>query len=359
MLVSSWRMMLDALERFAKDLSEDNGIDCWLQDARELVEEAITKPDCLNGEEFAKRVDELIDRAEKIQEKIKNRGDFQMATEEAKCLFNCIKNDPDVKNFQQKAENFFQQFTYTDTRGQRHFNTDLVSELTHCVVPMLLRHLEEIPLPKIEDHNDDYEYCIDNLTISGYDIIPKHVHFFMNSELDFNLRQLETERGRTSALLRVTNMRTKCNGIKYWVKKKTFPTIEDRGVADVSIGGRGATLKIYLKIENLFSEKPTFAFSRVQFFIDTLSIDIVRTQHTIITPILSGMWTNKIKHTIEEQVQKKVFEMARSVESNFNELITKYPPSRIASIASEKIQQGASVLQEKAAEVVGSVKGRD
>jgi len=351
--------LLESLSRFSKDLSEDQAVDNWFTDLRSLFEQATTYPESLNTDAFVKRVDELIDRARRLQDQYKNHQDLQIVLEEFRALFDSIKNDPDVVRFQEKAANFFQQFTFVDQSGQRHFNTDLMSELSHVVIPMLLKHLEEIPLPNIEDHNEDYEYRIENITISGYDIIPEHVYFYLNSELDFNLKQLEAEKGSTIALLKVTDIKTKIPGIKFWIKKKTFPAIEDQGVANLTIGGEGAGLNIYLKIKNLFSNKPTFTFSRVQFSMDTLSIDVVETQHSIITPILSTIWKGKIKHTIEEQAQKKVLEMAQSLESSFNDLVSKYPPTKLSSMATQKLVSAGEALVGKAQEFKETLREKD
>jgi len=339
---------LNALSRFARDLSEDQAVDNWFSDLRSLFEQATTYPDSLNTDAFVKRVDELIDRARRLQDQYQNHQYLQIVLDEFRVLFDNIKNDPDVLRFQEKAADFFQQFTFVDQTGQRHFNTDLISELSHVVIPLLLKHLEEIPLPTIEDHNEDYEYKIENITISGYDIIPDHVYFYLNSELDFNLKQFEAETGKTSALLKVIDIKTKIPGIKFWIKKKTFPSIEDHGVANITLGGEGAGINIYLTIKNLFSNKPTFTFSRVQFAIDSLSIDVVETQHSIITPILSTIWKNKIKQTVEEQAQKKVLEMAQSLEASFNDLLSKYPPPKLSSMATQKLVSAGETLLEKA-----------
>jgi DNA-directed RNA polymerase subunit F len=301
----------------------------------------------------------LIDRARKLQDQYQNHQDLQIVLEEFRALFDSIKNDPDVVRFQEKAADFFQQFTYVDQSGQRHFNTDLMSELSHVMIPLLLKHLEEIPLPAIEDHTEDLDCRIENITISGYDIIPEHVYFYLNSELDFNLRQLEAEKGRTSALLKVTDIKTKIPGIKFWIKHKTFPHLEDRGVANITIGGEGAGLNIYLTIKNLFSNKPTFAFSRVRFSIDSLRIDIVQTKHSIITPLVSAIWKKKIKHTIEEQVQKKVLTMAQNLETSFNDLLSKYPPPKLSSMAVEKLVSAGETLLGKAQQLKDTLRDKD
>lgn len=225
--------LLDALDRFAKDLSNDDNLDRWLNDARALFDEALLHPDKIDEQVFVRRVEDLIDRADEIREDIKNKQDWSVVADETKAIFENIKNDPDVKLFNEKAKNFFQSFTYIDEKGNRRINTDLVSQMTHYVVPLLLKHLEEIPIPPIESHNEDYDYKIENLSVAGQEIIPEHVQFFMASEFDFNLRKLETEKGHTSALLKISNMKTKLSGIQFWVKKKSFPSLEDRGTADV------------------------------------------------------------------------------------------------------------------------------
>jgi hypothetical protein len=292
-----------------------------------------------------------VDRADQIRFELKNHDDFNEAIEEAKAIFESVKNDPDVKSFNDKAAKFFGHFTYTDAKGNRQFNRDLVNELRTFVVPMLMKQLEHIPIPPIEDRNENFDSRIENITLSGYDIIPDHVKFYMDSEFDFNVNKLEAEKGCTTALLKITNMRTKIPGIKYWINKKSFPSIEDHGIANVTIGGRGADLRVYLQIENLFGSEPTFTFSKVKFTIDTFTIDIIKTEHTIITPILTSLWKNQIKRTIEEQVEKRITDTAKNMEEGLNNMMAKYSPSQLADIAAGKISEAGNTFLSKAQEL--------
>lgn len=357
--------LLDALDRFVNHLRERKDIDQWLNDARKLFEDAAKDPQNIGGStQLRQRVQQLIDLADHIRHEIsENDNDFRIIVDESKAIFERIRNDPDVKHFNEKAAQFFENFTYTDPAdGKRRINRDLIVELRQYVVPLLLKQLEEIPVPTFEGHNEDYDYRIENLVLSGSDIIPDRVMVYFDSEFEFNVSQLEAEKGSTTALLKVSDIKTKIPGVRFWIHKKTFPSIEDSGTANISITKKGAVLKIFLKIENLFTEKPTFVFSKVQFFIDALSINIIETKHTVLTPILTGLWKTKIKRTIEEQAEKKIIEIAKSMEDGLNGLLNKYPPARLAQIAtdtlstaSEKFVLGVKNIKDTASSKLESI----
>lgn len=356
--------LINSLDRFVNHLRERKDLDQWLTDTRCLFECAAKDPQRIGGPtQLRQRVQNLIDSADRIRHEISEQNDFRILVDESKAIFERIKNDPDVKRFNEKAAKFFENFTYIDPSGKRCINRDLIAELRLYVVPLLMKQLEEIPIPPFQDHNEDYDYRIENLVLSGSDIIPERVKIYIDSEFEFNVAHLETEKGCTTALLKVTDIKTKIPGVRFWINKKTFPSIEDAGVANISLVRRGAILNIYLKIENLFTEKPTFVFSRAQFTIDALNINIVETKHNIVTPILTSLWKSKIKHTIEEQAMKKITEIAKSMEVGLNGLLSKYPPARLAqyatdtiSMAGEKIVEGVKNISEVASSKLSSAK---
>jgi hypothetical protein len=329
---------LETIRRFAKRLIEDQRLDQWLTDLRKVIEDCLTNPNTVDGENFYKRIDELVDRANELLQDIQERSDYQYILNETKSLFESIKNDPDVKNLQNSVDRFLKNFTYIDEKGNRRFNNDLVGQMRKFIVPLLMKQLENIPVPSLEGSTEDMDYKFENLVFNASDIIPDHVHISMASDMDFNVKELETEKVNTRALLKITNIKTRVPNLKFWFKRKTIPRIEDHGVADVSLTGDGANLSIYLELSSPFEEKSEFKFSKINFDIDKLKIDIKETQHTILMPILMTLLQGKFRRDIEQAIEDRIKSICKDIETGLNELLQKYPPSRLGSIITEELK---------------------
>jgi len=339
--------LLHSIKRFAKKLNEDKDLNKWMDDFHHMVEDCIDNPQIVDNEQFYERLDDLIDRASQLLQDIKEREHYQYILDETKAIFESIKNDPDVKNLQNKIDTFVQNFMYTDEKGNRQFNGDLAGQMRKFIAPLLLKQLEHIPVPSFEGSNEDMDFKIDNLVLNGSEIIPDHVHIAIASNMDFNVKELETEKAHSKALLKVTNIKTKVENMKFWFKRKSIPKIEDHGIADVSLTGDGANLSIYLELSAPFDEQRNFKFSRISFDIDKLQIDIKETQHTIVMPILMAVLQGKFKRDIEQAIEDKIKSVCGDIETGLNELMQKYPPTKLANIMSEQITGKTDIFETK------------
>jgi hypothetical protein len=307
-----------------------------------VIEDCISNPQTVDGDDFYKRMDELVDRGNKILQG-KYKADCQYILDEIKAIFESIKNDPDVKKLQGSIERFLKNFTTTDDQGNRKFNNDLMGQMRKFIVPLLLKQLERVPIPNFEGSNEDMDFRLENVVLNISEILPDHVHIAMATDLDLNIKDLEADKARSRALIKITNMKTKLEDVKFWFKRKTIPRIEDHGIADISLKGEGASLYIHLQLsEVLFGDKNEFKFSKINFDIDQLKIDIKETQHTILMPIIMAVMEGRFRRELENAIEERIKNVCMDVENGLNEMLQKYPPSKLPSMISDSMTSALS-----------------
>lgn len=67
-----------------------------------------------------------------------------------------------------------------------------LDSLKKLLIPIMLEHLQNVPIPRIEGVSGKYDYVIDDLLFSGYDILPDHVSIKIKSDLQVHLKDLST-----------------------------------------------------------------------------------------------------------------------------------------------------------------------
>jgi len=197
--------------------------------------------------------------------------------------------------------------------------------------------LDQIPLPKLEGSTDDYDYCLEDLVFSGRDIIPEMVDVHVRSDLEFDVTKMETEKASTNVVLNIRDIKPKVQDIRFWIHKKSFPRLEDRGTANIAVKGDGMSIKVMLDIrvsENI----PYIKASRVSVDIDRLDVDIIECEHEILMTLFSPIYKNRIKHIVKDTIEQKVQSAFDRIETGFNDLMVKYPP-KITGVLKEQIQQ--------------------
>jgi hypothetical protein len=338
--------LVDQVQDLISSLRSNTKLREWLRDFRSLIQESLEKPELLDEYSYTKRIEDLVDSGRDLLQDERWRDQFDGILREARTLGENIKQDEDVQNVQEKAQAFLENFTFVDAKGERHFNTDLVSQMRQFVVPLFIAQLDQIPIPTIEGSNEDYDYRIENLSFSGHDIVPEMVEIHARSDLEFNVPKMEAEKARTRALLKVAEIKPKMCGINFWFKRKTFPKMEDQGTANVLVEGSGVTLRVVLDLNNS-SATPSFKVARVYVDIDKLKIDITQAKHDVILNMATGLFSARIKHMVEKTIEKKINTIFRKIETGFNDLMTRYPPAQLKNIVEEKLSQATGMATEK------------
>jgi len=247
-----------------------------------------------------------------------------------------------VQNLADKAQQFMDNFTYIDSAGQRCLNQDLVGQMRHIIIPLFIELLDKVPVPPIEGSNDTYEYKFENMTISGYDIIPDHIQFRTSTDFDLDVKRMKTSKAFTRVEMKINNILTKMEGVQFWFSRKTFPKLEDRGIADVAIEGQGMNLNIHFDI-SLQENSPTFNVTAVDVDIDQLNITIKEATHSFLLSIWSTIYQGTIKRNIAATVEEKIKSVFQTMESGFNNILANFP-SRLLDVAKEHIMENAPAL---------------
>lgn len=153
--------MVDQVQDLVNSLRSNTKLRQWLRDFRALIQESLEKPELLDEYSYTKRIEDLVDSGRDLLQDERWRDQFDGILREARAIGDNIKQDEDVQNVQEKAQAFLENFTYVDAKGERHFNTDLVSQMRQFVVPLFIAQLDQIPIPTIEGSNEDYDYRIE------------------------------------------------------------------------------------------------------------------------------------------------------------------------------------------------------
>jgi len=328
--------LVQQIKDFAREVQNDQRMHNWLDKLKQLCNEVIKNPYLLDEYQLVRRCEDLIDEGRQLLKDNKWRERYQRILDECRALFDAIKQDPDIQKLGESAQKLLENFTWVDANGQRHFNTELAGQIRHYLVPLFLKYLEHIPLPTISGSTEDYDFKFDNINFSGTDILPDHVEVLMRSHLDINVPKLEAEKVFTQAFVKITDIRTKMEGVKFWFKRKVMPKLEDEGIADVDLAGDGAKITLLLRLSG-GSERGLFHVTKVDVDIDKLKINIREAKHQMLLNMVTTLFQGRIKRQIENQIETSTRNIFTDIENGINELINKYPPSKLADLAKEQL----------------------
>jgi len=127
--------------------------------------------------DFRRFVADLLQRGRQTTWRYRYEPAFIGLFDEARLLSEEIKNDAALILLKERATQFVSNFVYKDPRTNTpKIDFDLVERMRATLVPFIIERIREIPMPRIELQNKDFEYLIlDDLHLVLGNILPDQV----------------------------------------------------------------------------------------------------------------------------------------------------------------------------------------
>jgi len=184
--------------------------------------------------------------------------------------------------------------------------------LRNLIVPLFKQMLANILIKRIDVITDTYDLRVEDIVFDVTTFLPEHLDFRMLNITHKDLKEDSRDFAKHQLLLQVDNIKPEFRHLKFYYRRKTFPAIEDYGVADLGLSGEGAMIRVMWTVEQKGRCPPEAKLTDVTCHIDKLHIHIVgeATKHSwldaVLAPILSGMIKNKLARTIEDYLKAKL-----------------------------------------------------
>jgi hypothetical protein len=297
---------IDNFYNMVDRLRQDQEWRAYFNDLKHFILDT-KNPETLQTDEFRQKTRDLAERGRALMDRMRDDHTVDNFFNSANELLDNLKNEEFIGMLRERAGILYQDLTYVDTQGNRQLDTKLLTNIRKFVVPMLADALKYIPIPPIQDSNSKREYIVENIVLCGYDIVPENISVHLVMDSSVNLKEVETERGRTELVISLRNFRTELKDVHFYFKRKVFPELEDSGRVTVQLGGKGATLTMTFQIDYVPEESMTkFSGSKVDMYIDDMDFNFDRSsiKHDIFLPMVTSLFKRTIIHSIKRNVEK-------------------------------------------------------
>lgn len=209
-----------------------------------------------------------------------------------------------------------------DSQGKLSFGAmrESISQVRYLMMPVILKQLEHVALPKIEGITPAYNYSVDNIMFSGNDIFPEHIYLTLETDVDFDVRHLSSDYSKAELKLRILNVRSMFENIRFYFQRKRFPKIHDEGTLDVGLLGAGTSLSIDWVIESYKGLPWQFSVKKATCSIDNLDLNFKEAHHSFIDRTAIKLFKGRIKKQLEIQIANKLVDIGASFSSILNKL---------------------------------------
>lgn len=310
-LVGSRRSVEPLFDYSAKGLEEilDNDELAYLVgELRVLLDIIVENPALLEDDTTQQRLRNLAERLDTTVDGLKDSPNIVGAKEESKQILAAMKDDPLNAQFAQDLKELWHDVV-SDKEGEV-IDADVLSSIRQMVVPLLLEHLNNVPLPSVNGSASflgKLKYSIDDMKISLPALIPEHIHLRFEMNVDAHPLELTAETKKTYLYLQASSIQAHLHGAKWSYTRLSTPKMHDSGLFDVDTVGSGIT--IWMKMELSGDTKSGQALTVVKSDVkipQNFHIKFHDSKHDTIYAMLSHVFAGKIKKEVIKMLQEKL-----------------------------------------------------
>lgn len=312
--------VLESMNNFYMILREDPRTISVLRDGRQLVTSSLQNPERLKDPSRKKEFELLFDKARSLMNDPKYNRYSSDIFDNIRDLLNRFKEDETSQALADSVRKFVQDMSL-DASGKPSIGAiqDSLQQLKNLLLPVMIKQMENIPVARIEGSTKKYDYVLDNIVFSAYDILPDYIKFNFETSLNVDMKEFSTDKAKAYLRLNMSSIKSHINNLRFAYRKKTFPKIEDEGIADVALTGDGITINLEWEIRSYGEEPMKFFVRDVSCNIDNLKVNIKEAQHSILDKMAVKLFSGAAKTKIEDEIETNLRYFGRAVSDQLNE----------------------------------------
>jgi len=284
----------------------------------------LERPELLEDQNHIKQSEYIFQRGTQVIQKYKGKEDYYKLMKDAKTILSRLKNDQASVALLKDIRDISRDMLLDQT-GKPSFEVmrQSLAEIRSLIVPILLEHLREVPIPMIEGETSDMRYAFDNIVLYGYDLLPEKINVFMDTNIDVEPFDLSSS-DKTSFRLHVhiRDFKMHLRNLMFNVDKFKMPTFRDQGALNIDLWGEDSQIALIWKVK-MVNGYPVFYDARGSLILDKLKLRAVQAKKKALMNLAFMLFGGTIKRRIEAQASDKLTFMLNGLNAKLNELFNK------------------------------------
>ncbi|CAD0113486.1 unnamed protein product [Aureobasidium uvarum] len=154
---------------------------------------------------------------------------------------------------------------------------------------------------------------VENLVLEGDNLAPNVMEFGSDNYWRWGRKSI-TSKNKNKVMLSVSGVQCDLRDVSYYIKKKEgFPSITDKGVMDIFLGGTGLSFKVAMETADKTDGKHFFKVNTVHVDIKNINIKLKQSNHKLLfnmfKPLLLKVMRPAIQKVAETQIRNNIHQL--------------------------------------------------
>ena len=303
--------LIDSINQVYRDADNDPELKGWFRHLDQYIRKCLQQQGYILEDRSTEEWNQIYDQGHQLL-RGRYRGHTDRIADEFKFIGQQFDADEQNRQFGQSVNKLFLDLG-NDENGKTVFKPHLVKDLTDVILPGLFESVQYVPIPRIEVSDPMVDMIVENLVIESDNLAPNVMEFGSDNYWRWGRKSI-TNKNKNKMMLSVSGVQMDLRDVSYYIKKKQgFPSITDKGVMDIFMGGTGFSFKVELETADKAREHAQthfFKVTKVETDIQNLSVKLKKSNHKLLfnmfKPLLLKVMRPAIQKVLEKQIKDSV-----------------------------------------------------
>lgn len=310
---TSFDDLFDSINQMYTDADRDPELKDWFKSMDRFIRKCLKEQGYILQDDSNEQWNRLYDHGHfLLRDRYRNHTD--RIADELKFLAGQFDEDPQNKAFADSMNKLFHDLG-NDENGQPTFKPHLIKDLTDVIIPGFFEHIRYVPIPRIEYSDHMVDAVIENLVIEGDNLAPNVAEFGSDNYWRWGRKGAQS-RNKNKVMLSVSGVQMDLRDVSYYVRKKEgFPSITDKGVMDIFLGGTGLSFKVAMETADKNDSAHFFKINSVVVDIKNMNIKLKQSNHKLLFGLFKPLLLKVMRPVLQKVVEKQIRDNIQQVDA--------------------------------------------
>ncbi|KAJ9497171.1 hypothetical protein H2202_007327 [Exophiala xenobiotica] len=246
-----WEELEQDWNKVLSHANSDPQFENFMVDVGNAVQRMFTDPEFFDNAD--KKLDELKEKSSKLSNESEFRTDFDKLLRQAQLTVNSVLEDKDVNGLLIATRRIFNALS-----PPNHItNPDLITDAIHIFLPLLIRSIQYIPIPRVEVSVPEMDLLLENLVlepgrnVNSSSFLPYRLLVSTKNDLEIRKTHSKKTVSSTQSLMTITinGLSVAAQDLGFWIRGHAgLIHFADEGIASFYLDERGIDISLDLEI---------------------------------------------------------------------------------------------------------------
>lgn len=302
-----WELLEERINKVLEHSRQDPDFENLMVDIGNSVQRLLTDPDFFESAE--KKIQELRDKFKQVDGESTLRTDIDNALSQSQVTFQSVLDDADISKLISTTTKIINILLPTHTI----VNKDIIDDSLHVFLPLIIKVIQYIPIPRLEISVPEIDLLLENLiiepgrTINNTSFLPYKLRIETYNDLEIRKAKFRTVSTTTSLVtIKIDGLSVRADEVGFWLRAHSgLLRLADEGIASFHLDDRGIDIALDVEIGKERLEQ-ILTLKAVRVHIHKLSYTLSKSKFSWLTWIFKPLLKPIVRSVLQKQLASAI-----------------------------------------------------